>query len=579
VSDDPVTTTQAVSGSVPTWGSLQIIEEIGRGGFGVVYRAWEPALAREVALKIIRPRGEDQPEALANILREGQLLARVRHPNVVAVHGALQAGEEVGIWMEFVRGRSLSRLVKDDGPRAAGEAAVIGISLCQAMAAVHRAGVIHRDIKAHNVMREAGGRIVLMDFGAGQVFDGPRRPEERAIGTPAYMAPEVLAGGQATPRSDIYSLGVLLYYLVSGAYPVEGETWTDYLLAHARFERRPLGDVRPDIPARFVRIVERATALNPDDRYASPGAMLADLTAAAAGGQRRSSRSESRRRKAAPRTPTPVWPFAAAAGLLLGILALGAVSSAAFNHTLGRPAAYAGESVWTWWKWGLRALIPGAVQATIVVLLAMLATAIWRVLTRVSTSVAALGRGLSGRRRALAARMGVNEPEIAAQALLAAQIVAVAAFCWHFRDIFSAMFSFIDTAAAAEIEALRQPEHLERHQLYNFAMAMLILAMTAAAAHVLRMHRRTGRALHASVFGVAGVIVIAFVILVLPYRLIWHNAFEIAAYRSQQCYILGEHPASALLYCPDDAAPRVKAIPLPADDLDRSGRWQSIYTR
>ena len=227
MSDDSVTVSHDVGGrQLQMWGALEILEEIGRGGFGVVYRAWEPALAREVALKVIRPR-DPNPETLASILREGQLLARVRHANVVAVHGAQQIGDEVGLWMEFVRGRSLSNLVRADGPRAAEEAAVIGISLCQALAAVHQAGVLHRDIKAHNVMREAGGRIVLMDFGAGQLLEGPRNQDERAIGTPSYMAPEVLAGGRATARSDLYSLGILLYYLVTGTFPVEGTSWTD----------------------------------------------------------------------------------------------------------------------------------------------------------------------------------------------------------------------------------------------------------------------------------------------------------------------------------------------------------------
>ena len=330
MSDDSITVSQAVTGQIQTWGSLQVLQEIGHGGFGVVYRAWEPSLTREVALKIIRPR-DPNPEALAGILREGQLLARVRHPNIVTVYGAQQIGNEVGLWMEFVRGRSLADLVKHDGPRAANEAAVIGISLCQAVAAVHQAGVLHRDIKAHNVMRESGGRIVLMDFGAGQLLEGPRYADERAIGTPAYMAPEALAGGRASARSDIYSLGVLLYYLVTGTYPVEGSSWTDLLLAHARFERRPLGDVRPDIHVDFVRVVERATALNPDERYATPGAMLADLHAAATGRLgtegRRISKTDSRKRKAVVvKRRARRWPAVAAVASRLAVYAIDTVA-------------------------------------------------------------------------------------------------------------------------------------------------------------------------------------------------------------------------------------------------------------
>ena len=583
MSDDSVTVSEPVGGRLPAWGSLEILEEIGRGGFGVVYRAWDPALAREVALKVIRPR-EPRPDALAAILREGQLLARVRHANVVAVHGALQIGDEVGLWMEFVRGRTLSQLVKEDGPRAAGEAAVIGISLCQATAAVHQAGVLHRDIKAHNIMREAGGRIVLMDFGAGQMLDA-RSDDERASGTPAYMAPEVLAGGRATARSDIYSLGVLLYYLVTGAYPVEGHSWTDFILAHARFERRPLGDVRPDVPSRFVRIVERATALHPDDRYASPGAMLADLSAVVAGGAaavpRKATRTDSRRKSPAPKpkATSRTWVIAAAiAGPLVGIWALGAVTTIAFNLTLGRSAEYSGESVLYWWVWGFRALIPGLVQATIVALLLALIAAVWNVSTRIAPPAARFAEGVRVRRRAWAARIGLDDPDTAAQALLAAQIAGVAAFCWYFRDIFSASISFIDTASPHDVEVLR-PEYLQRHQAYNFTMAMLILAMSAGLYQVLELRRQVHGAMHGSIAISAGVVGISFVVLVLPYRLIWHNGFEMASHDGQRCYILGERAATALLYCPDDEIPKVKEVAIPDPALQRSGRFQSIYTR
>lgn len=593
MSDDSVTVGGPINGQLHMWGSLEILQEIGRGGFGVVYRAWEPALAREVALKVIHPR-EPQPEALASILREGQLLARIRHPNVVTVYGAQQIGDEVGMWMELVRGRSLAELVREDGPRAAAEAAVIGISLCQATAAVHQAGVLHRDIKAHNVMRESGGRIVLMDFGAGQLLEGQRNREDRAVGTPAYMAPEVLAGGRATARSDIYSLGVLLYYLVTGSYPVEGHTWTDFLLAHARFERRPLGDLRPDIHAGFVRVVERATALNPGDRYPSPGAMLTDLSAAATGSERRGARTDSRRRRviqaksrASPtvahgaKVETRRRAAAVAVPLLLPLV-LGAITSGAFNHTLGRSAAYSQENVISWWIWGVRALIPGAVQVTVVILLWTLAAALWKVLTRLSGSAARWGEAFTARRRALAARAGLDDPETALQALLAAQILALGIFCWYFRDLFSASISFIDTAAPADIEPLR-PAHLTRHQLYGFTMAMMILAMGVAAYQITRAARngdttsrppsKRARAL------VVGVIGVSFVILAYPYRLIWHNEFEIASYRGTSCYILGEHASHALLYCPGDPAPKVREVALTDIALERSGVTQNIYTR
>jgi serine/threonine-protein kinase len=589
VSDDSVTVTRGITGQIQTWGSLQILQEIGHGGFGVVYRAWEPALTREVALKIIRPR-EPNPDALAAILREGQLLARVRHPNVVTVYGAQQIGNEVGLWMELVNGRSLSDLVKRDGPRAAAEAAVIGISLCQATAAVHQAGVLHRDIKAHNVMREAGGRIVLMDFGAGQLLAAPRGDDERTTGTPAYMAPEVLAGGRASARSDIYSLGILLYYLVTGTYPVDGNTWTDFLLAHARFERRPLADVRPDIEPGFVRIVERATALNPDERYATPGAMLADLNTIATGrgvqvrgGGSTAKRaspggSESRRRRAVVvRRRRSVWPIVfVSAAPFVGPLALGGLASAAFNQTVGRTAEFAQESLFGWWVWGLKALLPGAVYVVIVVLFWWLLAAAWRVVRRVWAPAERFAAGTARRLRAAAARAGLNEPEAATQALVAAQTVALAIFCWNFRDMFGAFISFIDTAPFADMAPL-DPKHLERHQMYNLVMALMILAMCAGAYRVAAMRRRAAVKPSASLAAVFAGIGFSFVLLTFPYRLIWHNDFPTATHDGARCYVLGQESARALLYCPDAPPPRVKVVGLP--DVKDLGPREKIYTR
>jgi hypothetical protein len=584
VGDDSVTVSQPITGQLPTWGSLQILQEIGHGGFGTVYRAWEPALTREVALKIIRPR-EPNPDALAAILHEGQLLARVRHPNVVAVYGAQQIGSEVGLWMELVNGRSLSDLVKRDGPRAAAEAAVIGISLCQATAAVHQAGVLHRDIKAHNVMREAGGRIVLMDFGAGQLLTAPRTPDERAIGTPAYMAPEVLAGGRASARSDIYSLGILLYYLVTGTYPVDGNSWTDFLLAHARFERRPLGDVRPDIQANFVRVVERATALHPDERYPTPGAMLADLnlvaTARVGTQGRRISKTDSRRRKAAVvKKRRSRWPtIAAIAAPFLVPLALGGLTTAAFNQTTGISGEFARESIFRWWLWGIKSLVPGAVEVVVVLLLITFLTTVWKVVRRLSGAAERFSVKVRERLRAVAARAGMEDPETATQVLVAAQAIAIAAFWWAFRDMFAAFISFIAQASPADLEPLR-PDHLERHQLYNLVMSLLILAMSAGAFHVVRVRRQASVRKSPSLVLVFVGIAFSVVLLTFPYRLIWHNLALTATYNGARCYLLGEQqPTRALLYCPDAPEPRVREIALPDEHLVSSGQEQSIYTR
>jgi serine/threonine protein kinase len=183
--------------------------------------------------------------------------------------------------MEFIRGRSLAQLLREQGPFGPREAALIGIDLCRALGAVHNAGVVHRDIKAENVMREEGGRILLADFGAGIDLNVVKGERERSIsGTPLYMPSEILLGKAATQRSDIFSLGVLLYRLVTGKFPIEARTWDDLLAKHARREAKLLRDQRQDLPEGFIGAVERAMAWKPEDRFATVGQMEQALSLA-----------------------------------------------------------------------------------------------------------------------------------------------------------------------------------------------------------------------------------------------------------------------------------------------------------
>ncbi|HET9233526.1 MAG TPA: serine/threonine-protein kinase, partial [Candidatus Eisenbacteria bacterium] len=264
-------------GSEPfAWGPFRLIEKVGQGGFGQVYRAWDPTLQREVALKLLLPRGLNQDEEAKAVLREARLLARVRHPNVVPVYGVDRHDGKVGFWSDFVRGKTLSALLADQGPFGYREAGLIGIELGKALGAVHAAGLLHRDIKTGNAMREEGGRILLMDFG----LTGEHNAAHGLGGTPVCLAPELLAGEPTSVASDIYALGVLLYHLVTGKYPVDGENFEQLKAAHASGSRRSLLDERPDLPERFARVIETAIDPDPKKRYSSAGEMRAAIASA-----------------------------------------------------------------------------------------------------------------------------------------------------------------------------------------------------------------------------------------------------------------------------------------------------------
>jgi tetratricopeptide (TPR) repeat protein len=274
--EEAETAVTAVSEIPATWGHLDVRRRLASGAFGDVLLARDPDLDREVALKLVRPSGSAQRSA-ERLLKEARILARVRHPNVVTIHGVAVQDGRPGLWMELVSGRTLEALVQA-GRLGPGEVTAIGVDICRALAAVHAVGLVHGDVKAQNVMREDGtGRIVLMDFGAGRLEEGGTGA---VAGTPLYLAPEALAGEPATQRSDTYSLGVLLFHLLTGQYPYSADDIDGLREAHATGARKFLRDLRPDLPARFVAVVERALERDPIARFATAGATERALVAA-----------------------------------------------------------------------------------------------------------------------------------------------------------------------------------------------------------------------------------------------------------------------------------------------------------
>jgi tetratricopeptide (TPR) repeat protein len=253
------------------WRHLDLHAQTGEGAFGAVFRAWDENLQRAVALKLIRCDQMDRD----SVFLEARLLAKLRHSNIVEVYGAELHAGWLGVWMDFIDGETLTDLVRQRGPLSAREAALLCSEVCRAVSAAHGAGVLHRDIKPDNVMRERGGRVVLVDFGLG--VEIAFSPVDEIAGTLCCIAPEVLNGARPTVESDVYSLGVLLYFLTTSTYPVTG-TLEEVQAAHESSRMRLLRDARADLPDAFLRIVERATENSPGRRYHSAGRMHRDLT-------------------------------------------------------------------------------------------------------------------------------------------------------------------------------------------------------------------------------------------------------------------------------------------------------------
>lgn len=255
-----------------TWGPFQLLERVGQGSFGVVYRAYDTVLEREVALKLLLA-GAVPEEDQAGALREARSMARVRHPNVLPVYGVDIHDNRPGFWTEFVHGKTLSEVLAAQGPFGPQEVTHIGIDVAKALSAVHAAGMLHRDVKATNVMREQGGRILLMDFGLTHRHEA----REELAGTLPYLAPELLHGEPASISTDIFATGVLLYYLLTGLHPYSGSSFPSLRSAHEAGVWKRLMDARPDLPSQLARVIEKTIDREPGNRYASAGELIEAL--------------------------------------------------------------------------------------------------------------------------------------------------------------------------------------------------------------------------------------------------------------------------------------------------------------
>jgi serine/threonine protein kinase len=263
--------------STHRWGHLEILEELGSGSFGTVFRARDTRLDRDVALKLVES-GSENTAGTLDLIKEARLLARVKHPNVVTVFGAEEHDGQVGIWMDLLRGTTLADHIRNNGIVSPREAALIGVEICRALAAVHETGVVHRDIKAENVMQDDGGNWVLADFGSGRPLSAFLDDCAPVSGTPLYMAPEILAGETGTSTSDLYSLGVLLFHLVTASFPVKAASLAELKQAHREHRRELPRDARADLPDGFIRIVEKALSPEPDKRFRTAGEMETALS-------------------------------------------------------------------------------------------------------------------------------------------------------------------------------------------------------------------------------------------------------------------------------------------------------------
>jgi serine/threonine protein kinase len=250
-------------------GRYEILETLGKGGMGTVYRALDRELGGEVAVKVLLPAAFDEGSSVSVTLKQEIHLARkITHRNVVRTHDLGEADGLRFLTMEYVPGTTLRDILDRKGALALAPGLQIARQLCRGLAAVHEAGIIHRDIKPPNIMILPNGVVKLMDFGIARTAEGadPATQGGQTVGTPYYMSPEQAQGLELDARSDIYAVGVVLYELFAGKRPIEGRERGEVLRKHVSYEPVPITDLRPDLPDLLERVLISCLAKNPAQR-------------------------------------------------------------------------------------------------------------------------------------------------------------------------------------------------------------------------------------------------------------------------------------------------------------------------
>ncbi|MFC2165364.1 protein kinase [Acidobacteriota bacterium] len=264
-------------------GRYQLIEELGRGGMGVVYKAEDTKLKRKVALKFLPPELTHIPDVKDRFMREAQTAAALDHPNICTVYELDEAEEKTFISMAYVEGQSLRKKI-ESGPLELDEALNIATQVAEGLEEAHKKGVVHRDIKSANIMVTEDNQAKIMDFGLARMTGGTLITKEgMTMGTIAYMSPEQAQGEEVDHRSDIWSFGVVLYEMFCGQLPFMGEHDQAVVYSILNKKPRPITELRSEIPVSIGQVVDKALEKNPDERYQQIDELLDDLKSISAG--------------------------------------------------------------------------------------------------------------------------------------------------------------------------------------------------------------------------------------------------------------------------------------------------------
>ena len=262
-------------------GKYEIVSILGKGAMGIVYKAVDPDIDRKVAIKTIRfdlvTEGSDTEELMQRFMREAQAAGKLSHPNIVTIYDVGREKDMTYIVMQYIEGPSLQRIIASGEKNTTQQVVQLMTQVCSALEYAHKFGIVHRDIKPGNVLIDNEGKPYICDFGVARIETSTLTQSGTAVGTPSYMSPEQVRGKKVDKRSDIFSMGCILYEFLTGKRPFEAESITTVIYKIINEEPPALAEVKKGLPEGFEHIITKALAKDPGERYQSCGQLAADL--------------------------------------------------------------------------------------------------------------------------------------------------------------------------------------------------------------------------------------------------------------------------------------------------------------
>jgi serine/threonine-protein kinase len=578
-------------------GRYRIVRQLGGGGMGHVFLAQDTDLERQVALKFLIA-ATSAADIRSRILHEARAAARIIHPNIALVYEVGVHEGRAFLVMEYVEGENLAQVLKRERPTLE-KILTVGRQLASGLIVAHEKGIIHRDLKPANIQIARDGSAKILDFGVAHALAADSeqvsgsttasavplsttmatlRTEHGRIahpGTPAYMSPEQMFGKPIDERSDIYSLGVVLYEMATGHRPYSTEDPLDVVLALSHKLLRPSG-AETHLPETVNDVIGKMLAVELDQRYQT----AAEVESAFAGLMAPEPAVVLPSRwKSAVRVAMRVAVGVAVAAAFVTFF--GYLGTIGFNSSLGRigsPFDDTGRS--NWMLWGLRSLLVPTVDLLLILFFFWVVQGLIRFL-RVSRRVDHLFVTGATHTHRLESRLNLQDPAVLGQSVALVGGLLMLGVFWHFYPLFhAATTSSIDTQPA-EVFLPLQPKGSPRldAQLYQGAFVFLIAGFWIVIARIQALRARSAvRQGGAALVLVSTMTVIAIALCVWPYRIEWMSVMPRLEVGGERCYRIGESGDDWLIHCPDRLPPRNRTVKRTDPAVHDTGITESIFT-